>query len=100
MNRQQVIEYLQTENQVLRKNLGPDPIILNESPKQRLPAAAMELGKDPLWRWGDVQPSDARPLRSVVRRPRMRQGPQDCIVLQKGQSANPIHRTGVEQGEP
>jgi len=38
MNReqQQVIDYLRTENQVLRENLGREPIILNESRKPQL----------------------------------------------------------------
>jgi hypothetical protein len=39
MNRQQqqALEYLRTENKVLRENLGREPIILNESKKPQLP---------------------------------------------------------------
>jgi putative transposase len=47
MNRQQqVIEYLRTENQVLREKLGHGRTILNESQKVRLATGAMKLGKD------------------------------------------------------
>ena len=56
MNReqQQVIEYLRTENQVLREKLGHKRIILNESQKVRLATAAMKLGKDLLRQWGTL----------------------------------------------
>jgi hypothetical protein len=56
MNRQQqqVIEYLRSENQVLREKLGRKRIILNEPQKQRLATAAMKLGKDLLQQWGTL----------------------------------------------
>ena len=48
MNRQQqeVIEYIRTENRILREKLGHKRLILNESQKRRLATAAMKLGKD------------------------------------------------------
>ena len=49
---QQVIDYLREENRILREKLGRERIILNESQKQRLAAAAMKLGKDLLQQWG------------------------------------------------
>ena len=54
MNReqQQAIEYLRTENQVLREKLGPERIILNEFQNQRPAAAAIKLGKDLLRQLG------------------------------------------------
>jgi hypothetical protein len=54
MNRQQqqVIDYLRTENQILREKLGTKRVLLNESQKCRLVTAAMKLGKDLLRRWG------------------------------------------------
>jgi putative transposase len=55
MNRQQqVIEYLRTENQVLREKLGHKRIILNESQKVRLATAAMKLGRDLLRQCGTL----------------------------------------------
>jgi transposase InsO family protein len=56
MNRQQqqVIEYLRTENQVLREKLGHKRIILNESQKVRLATAAAKLGKDLLRQFGTL----------------------------------------------
>ena len=56
MNRQQqqVIEYLRTENQVLREKLGGKRLILNESQKLRLATAAMKLGKDLLRQCGTL----------------------------------------------
>ena len=56
MNRQQqeVIEYLRTENQILRDKLGHKRIILNESQKRRLATAAMKLGKDLLRQFGTL----------------------------------------------
>jgi len=56
MNRQQqqVIEYLRTENQILREKLGTKRVLLNESQKCRLATAAMKLGKDLLRKWGTL----------------------------------------------
>ena len=56
MNRQQqqVIDYLRTENQVLREKLGGKRLILNESQKVRLATAAMKLGKDLLRQFGTL----------------------------------------------
>jgi len=56
MNRQQqqVIDYLRTENQILREKLGAKRLILNESQKCRLATAAMKLGKDLLRKWGTL----------------------------------------------
>ncbi len=56
MNRQQqqVIEYLRTENQVLREKLGGKRLILNESKKRRLATAGMKLGKDLLRQFGTL----------------------------------------------
>ena len=60
MNRQQqqVIEYLRTENQVLREKLGTKRVLLNESQKCRLATAAMKLGKDLLRKWGTLYSPD------------------------------------------
>ena len=46
MNRQQqeAIEYLRTENRILREKLGHKRILLNESQKRRLAEAAGKLG--------------------------------------------------------
>ena len=48
MNRQQqeVIEYLRTENRILREKLGHKRIILNDSQRRRLATAAVKLGWD------------------------------------------------------
>jgi hypothetical protein len=56
MNRQQqqVIDYLRTENLVLREKLGKKRLILNESQKCRLATAAMKLGKDLLRQFGTL----------------------------------------------
>jgi hypothetical protein len=56
MNRQQqqVIEYLRTENQILREKLGHKRVILNVAQKQRLATAVMKLGKDLLRKWGTL----------------------------------------------
>lgn len=56
MNRQQqqVIEYLRTENQVLREKLGQKRILLNDSQKRRLAAAAIKLGRDLLRQCGTL----------------------------------------------
>jgi hypothetical protein len=56
MNRQQqqVIEYLRTENSILREKLGHKRIILNDSQKRRLAAAAMKLGRDLLRQFGTL----------------------------------------------
>jgi len=61
MNRQQqaVIEYLRTENQVLREKLDTKRILLNDSQKRRLATAAMKLGKDLLRRFGTLFWPDA-----------------------------------------
>jgi hypothetical protein len=62
MNRQQqqVIEYLRTENQVLREKLGGKRLILNESQKRRLATAGMKLGKDLLRQFGTLFSPDSR----------------------------------------
>ena len=56
MNRQQqdAIEYLRTENRILREKLGHKRIILNESQKRRLATAAMKLGRDLLRQCGTL----------------------------------------------
>ena len=56
MNRQQqdVIEFLRTENRILREQLGHKRIILNVSQKRRLATAAMKLGKDLLRQFGTL----------------------------------------------
>jgi hypothetical protein len=56
MNRQQqdVIQYLRTENQVLREKLGGKRLILNESQKCRLATAAVKLGRDLLRQFGTL----------------------------------------------
>ena len=56
MNRQQqeVIEFLRTENRILREKLGHKRLILNESQKRRLATAAMKLGKDLLRQFGTL----------------------------------------------
>lgn len=46
--------YLREENRILREKLGRKRIILNESQKQRLAAAAMKLGKDLLRQWSTL----------------------------------------------
>jgi hypothetical protein len=48
MNRQQqeAIEYLRTENRILREKLGHKRLIPNESQKRRLAEAAGKLGSD------------------------------------------------------
>jgi hypothetical protein len=47
MNRQQqdAIEYLRTENRILREKIGQKRIRLNDSQKQRLATAAAKLGR-------------------------------------------------------
>jgi hypothetical protein len=66
MNRQQqqVIEYLRTENQVLREKLSGKRLILNESQKVRLATAAMKLSKDLLRQCGTLD-SAAIAIRSM-----------------------------------
>jgi len=56
MNRQQqeAIEYLQTENRILREKLGQKRIRLNDSQKQRLAAAAAKLGRALLTQLGSL----------------------------------------------
>ena len=56
MNRQQqqVIEYLRTENLILREKLGKNRILLNDSQKVRLATAAVKLGKDLLRQFGTL----------------------------------------------
>jgi hypothetical protein len=49
-----VIDFLREDNRILREKLGRKRIILNESQKQRLAAAAMKLGKDLLRQWGTL----------------------------------------------
>jgi putative transposase len=67
--RQQVIDYLREENRILREKLGRRRIILNESQKQRLAAAAVELGKDLSRQFGTLSsPTTLLPVESVVRR--------------------------------
>ena len=48
MNRrqQEVIQYLRTENLILREKLGHKRLILNDSQRRRLATAGMKLGKD------------------------------------------------------
>ena len=56
MNRQQqeVIQYLWVENQILREKLGHKWVILNDSQKRRLAAAATKLGRDLLRQFGTL----------------------------------------------
>ena len=56
LNRQQqeVIEYLRTENQILREKLGGKRLILSVPQKRRLATAAMKLGKDLLRQFGTL----------------------------------------------
>ena len=56
MNRQQqdAIEYLRTENRILREKLGHKRIILNVAQKRRLATAAKKLGKDLLRQFGTL----------------------------------------------
>ena len=56
MNRQQqdVISYLREENRILREKLGQKRILLNDSQKRRLAAAAAKLGRDLLRQWGTL----------------------------------------------
>ena len=56
LNRQQqaIVEYLRTENQVLKEKLGTKRILLNDSQRRRLAAKAKVLGRpelDRLRRW-------------------------------------------------
>jgi transposase InsO family protein len=56
MNRQQqqVIEYLREENRILREKLGHKRILLNDSQKRRLAAAAIKVGRDLLRQCGTL----------------------------------------------
>ena len=56
MNRQQqeVIEYLRTENRILREKLGHKRIILNDTQRRRLATAAVKLGRDLLRQFGTL----------------------------------------------
>ena len=56
MNRrqQEVIEYLRTENRILREKLGHKRIILNDSQRRRLATAGMKLGRDMLRQFGTL----------------------------------------------
>jgi transposase InsO family protein len=56
MNRQQqdAIEYLRTENRILREKLGHRRIILDVSQKRRLARAAVKLGRDGLRELGTI----------------------------------------------
>ncbi|MBI9017202.1 MAG: hypothetical protein JEZ07_08090 [Phycisphaerae bacterium] len=50
VNRQQqdVIEYLKTENKVLRETIGKKRIILNDAQRRRLAVAAKKVGRKAL----------------------------------------------------
>ena len=56
MNRQQqeAIEYLRTENRILRERLGHKRILLNDGQKRRLAEAASKLGRDLLRQFGTL----------------------------------------------
>jgi hypothetical protein len=56
MNRQQqeAIEYLRTENRILREKLGHKRLILNDSQRRRLATVGMKLGKDLLRQFGTL----------------------------------------------
>ena len=56
MNRQQqeAIEYLRTENRILREKLGHTRILLNDGQKRRLAEAAAKLGRDLLRQFGTL----------------------------------------------
>lgn len=56
MNRQQqqAIQYLRTENKILREKLGQKRIILNDSQRRRLATAGMKLGKELLRQFGTL----------------------------------------------
>jgi len=48
---QQVIDYLRTENQVLKEKLGKRRILLNDDQRRRLAVKAKLLGRKLLRKW-------------------------------------------------
>jgi hypothetical protein len=56
MNRQQqeAIEYLRTENRILREKLGHKRILLSDAQKRCLAEAAAKLGRDLLRQFGTL----------------------------------------------
>jgi hypothetical protein len=92
---QQVIEYLRTENQVLKVTLGPKRILLNNDQRRRLAVKGKILGRtmldevgtlvtpDTILRWHRTliaQKWDYSDRRQKVGRPRIRQGIVDLIL--------------------
>ena len=52
---QEVIEYLRTENQVLKEKLGPKRILLNDDQRRRLAVRGKALGSTTSQTWADHQ---------------------------------------------
>ena len=92
---QQVIEYLRTENQVLKEKLGPTRILLNDDQRRRLAVKGKILGRkmleevgtlftpDTILRWHRTlvtQKWDYSASRKTVGRPRIRQVIVDLIL--------------------
>ncbi len=62
-SQQDVIEYLQAENRVLREHLGGKRLLFTDRQRRRLAAKAKAIGRKAL---RDQQPRDARHFASVV----------------------------------
>ena len=92
---QEVIEYLRTENQVLKEELGPKRILLNDDQRRRLAVKGKILGRkmleevgtlftpDTILRWHRMliaQKWDYSDKRKSVGRPRIRQVLVDLIL--------------------
>ena len=92
---QEVIEYLRTENQVLKEKLGPKRILLNDDQRRRLAVKGKILGRkmleevgtlftpDTILRWHRTliaQKWDYSDKRKSVGRPRIRQVIVDLIL--------------------
>ena len=63
-SQQDVIEYLQAENRVLRQHLGGKRLLFTDSQRRRLAAKAKAIGQKRALR--DPHPGDARHLASMV----------------------------------
>jgi len=61
---QEVIEYLRTENQVLKEKLGKKRILLNDDQRRRLAVKAKVLGRKLLEEVGTLVTPDTPSLRS------------------------------------
>ena len=92
---QQVIEYLRTENQVLKEKLGKKRILLNDDQRRRLAVKGKILGRkvlseigtlftpDTILRWHRMLVArrwDYSKRRASVGRPRVRQVIVDLVV--------------------